>query len=93
MDGRWFDSKHEAERYCELKLLLRAKKIKNLRLQERIEIVPKSEYGQALYYIADFVYEADGKTIVEDAKGVITDVYRLKKRLVAERYGIIIKEV
>jgi hypothetical protein len=93
MDGITFDSKHEAERYCELKFLLRAKKISNLCLQERIEIVPKSKHGQALYYVADFVYEENGKTVVEDAKGVRTDVYRLKKRLVAERYGIIIKEV
>lgn len=87
-----FDSKHEADRYFSLRLLERAGIIKNLARQVRYEIVPKSEYGRALYYVADFVYEENGKTIVEDAKGVKTDVYRLKKRLVAEKFGIIVKE-
>ena len=87
-----FDSKHEADRWFALRLLERGGCIKNLERQVRIEIVPKSEHGRALYYVADFVYEENGKTIVEDAKGVRTDVYRLKKRLVAERYGIVIRE-
>ena len=87
-----FDSKHEADRYFSLRLLERAGQIKNLQRQVKYEIVPKSEYGRALYYVADFVYEENGNTTVEDAKGVRTDVYRLKKRLLAERYGIIIKE-
>ena len=92
MDGITFDSKHEAERYCELKLLLRAKKISNLRLQERIELIPKSRYGRAIVYVADFTYEENGNKVIEDAKGVKTDIYRLKKRLVAEKFGIIVKE-
>lgn len=87
-----FPSQHEADRFFELRMLLRAGKIKNLRLQEPYIIVPKSRFGMALKYFADFVYEEDGKTVVEDAKGVETDVYRLKKRLVAEKYGIIIRQ-
>lgn len=83
---------HEAERFFELKMLLRAGRIFNLRLQEPYTLIDKSAYGVKIKYVADFVYEENGKTIVEDAKGVRTDVYRLKKRLLAERYGIIIRE-
>lgn len=46
-------------------------------------------------YIADFVYR-DSKThklVVEDAKGLKTDVYRLKKKLMLYRHGIQIREV
>lgn len=92
MDGMTFDSQKEANRWFSLRLLERAGKIQNLKRQVRIEIVPKSDFGRALYYIADFVYKEDGKTVVEDSKGFRTDVYKLKKRLVAEKYGIVIKE-
>ena len=41
----------------------------------------------------DFVYKKGvGETVVEDAKGVRTKEYKLKKRLMAEKYGIIIFE-
>lgn len=45
------------------------------------------------YYIADFVYTCGGEEVVEDAKGVKTAVYQLKKKLMADRYGILIQEV
>ena len=44
-------------------------------------------------YIADFCYIRNGETVVEDAKGYRTEVYRIKKKLMLERYGIQIKEV
>lgn len=44
-------------------------------------------------YIADFCYIQNGETVVEDAKGYRTEVYRIKKKLMLERYGIQIKEV
>ena len=49
-------------------------------------------YGRAIKYVADFVYEENGQTVVEDVKGVKTPVYKLKKRMLAEKYGIVIKE-
>jgi hypothetical protein len=93
VDGITFDSHKEAVRYAELRLLEKGGVIRDLRRQERFEIVPKSRHGRALYYVADFVYVENDKTVVEDVKGVRTPIYRLKKRLVAERYGIEIKEV
>lgn len=67
--------------------------IHDLQLQVPFVIVDKSKYGQALKYVADFTYYDDkGNYIVEDVKGVRTALYKLKKRLVAERYGIKITE-
>lgn len=93
IDGITFDSRAEANRYCELKLMVRGGRITDLKLQHKFEILPKSRSGRALYYIADFCYLEDGKLVVEDVKGVATAVYKLKKRLVAEKYGIQITEV
>ena len=69
-----FASKREQDRYGELAVLLRAGKICDLRFQVRYDLIPaqvredgKKERG--IYYDADFVYEKDGKTVVEDSKG------------------------
>ena len=44
-------------------------------------------------YIADFVYSNfDGSITVEDVKGIRTDVYIIKRKLMLERYGIRIVE-
>ena len=40
VDGHTFDSKHEANRYLELKLLERAGEISDLRLQVEYELIP-----------------------------------------------------
>lgn len=95
VDGIRFDSKHEAQRYRELKLMERAKAIQDLKLQVAFPLIKKSSYGREIKYVADFVYYEDGKMVVEDAKSKATadnKVYTLKKRLMAELYGIEIKE-
>ena len=93
IDGIVFDSKHEAKRYQELRLLEQAREITNLCMQVPFELMPKSKYGMPIRYIADFTYnDLNGQLIVEDAKGVKTPVYRLKRRLMAELKGIEIKE-
>lgn len=48
---------------------------------------------QAVNYIADFVYWEDGKMVVEDAKGVRTDDYIIKRKLMLYVHGIKIREV
>ena len=93
VDGIMFDSKREASRYQELRLLEQAGEIATLRLQVPYILFPKNEHGRALKYIADFVYNDDtGALVVEDAKGHSTDVYKIKRRLMAELKGIEIKE-
>lgn len=93
VDGIEFDSKREAARYQELKLLERAGKIKDLKLQQEYELIPKFKKNNKTYrktiYKADFSYfdtETD-KYIVEDVKGFKTDVYKLKKKLFEYRYN------
>ncbi len=98
VDGIPFDSRKEANRYCELKLLQRAGQIQNLALQKEFELLPKQEVDgktveRAVKYRADFTYEENGKTVVEDTKGVRTPEYILKRKLMLYRYGIQIREV
>ena len=91
-----FDSQFEYDRWCNLKLLQRIKRISDLERQVKFILIDKSEYGQQISYVADFVYtDADGHKVVEDTKSEATKtpLYRLKKRLLAERYGIVIKEI
>lgn len=56
--------------------------------EEKKRLVEKSAS-----YVADFVYEQDGETIVEDTKGFRTDTYKLKRKLMLWVHGIKIKEV
>lgn len=89
-DGIKFDSRKEAGRYAELKMLQMSGLIGDLKLQVWFEVCPK-RYGnkRARYYIADFVYTEGGKKIIEDVKSPATrkdKVYSLKKALVLAHY-------
>ncbi len=44
-------------------------------------------------YIADFVYQQDGRTVVEDTKGYKTEAYIIKRKLMLHIHGIRIREV
>ena len=92
VDGISFDSKKEAARYKELRMLERAEIISGLQLQVPFELIPKQNGERACTYKADFVYEQNGKKVVEDTKGMKTDVYKIKRKLMLYRYGIKIKE-
>lgn len=87
--GIVFDSKKEASRFMELEMLQRAGKISALERQKRFEVVPKTRTERAAFYVADFVYVADGRKTIEDVKSAITKknpVYVLKKKLVKYLY-------
>jgi recombinational DNA repair protein RecR len=93
-DGK-FDSNLEYCRWCELLTLEKIGQIKGLERQKKFVLIDKSIHGKEITYIADFVYFDGDKYVVEDAKSSTTKtpLYRLKKRLLAERYGIKIKEI
>ncbi len=91
--GITFDSKKEAKRYEELRLLARAGEIQYLELQKVYELIPKQSGERACKYIADFVYMENGKQIVEDVKGKRTPVYIIKRKLMLWVHGIKIREV
>lgn len=96
VDGITFDSRKEADRYLVLKGMEEDGSIEDLRRQVRYELVPAFDVDGRHYrpvcYVADFVYREDGREVVEDVKGARTDVYRLKSKLFARRYGMSIKE-
>lgn len=93
-----FDSKREAERFDTLRVLQGAGVIEQLQRQVRYTLIPaqKSSDGKTIRgvdYVADFVYQRDGKTVVEDAKGMKTKEYLIKKKLMLWVLGIEIMEV
>ena len=95
-DGIPFDSKKEAARYAVLKLLERGKAISDLKLQVAFELAPSvviaGRKRPALRYIADFVYVENGKQVIEDVKGMLSDVYKIKRHLM-KLQGYEIREV
>lgn len=99
-DGLKFDSKLEWTRYRQLKLLVRAGLIKDLQTQIKFELQEGFKKNGVSYrpitYIADFVYTEikTEKKIIEDTKGMKTEVYKIKKKLFEKRYPeYTIKEV
>lgn len=92
VDGIKFDSKKEAERYKELRMLEDHYIINGLKTQVSFPLIKKSKYGREIVYKADFVYYENGKMVVEDTKGYRTPIYKLKRRILAEWYGIEIVE-
>lgn len=94
-----YDSSKEYNRANELKLMQRAGLISNLREQVKFVLIPtqRDEAGNLLEkecsYRADFVYEKNGRTIVEDTKGVRTAEYIIKRKLMLSVHGLGIVEV
>lgn len=108
-NGMTFDSRKEYLRWKELSLLERAGKVSDLRRQVKFVLVPAQyepdtigprggvRHGKLLEretaYIADFVYVQNGERIVEDVKGVKTDAYIIKRKLMLWLHGVRIREV
>ncbi|MES3028521.1 MAG: DUF1064 domain-containing protein [Pseudomonadota bacterium] len=93
VDGVTFHSAHEARRYGQLKLLVKAGEIADLELQPRYDFALNGvKIG---FYKADFRFRevATGERVVEDAKGFKTDVYNLKKKMLKAFHGIDVVEV
>lgn len=90
VDDYIFDSIQESRRYKELKLLLRAGQIQDLELQPHFLLQESFKKNGKTYrkieYIADFQYNENGKTIVEDVKGLQTDVFKIKHKLFEKKY-------
>lgn len=105
VDGVRFASTREARRYGELRMLERAGKIRDLTLQPSFELHAPPWWGDADkpgpgpiatlvgVYRGDFAYATETGTVVEDAKGVRTPLYRWKKKHVEIEYGVRIVEV
>jgi|TARA_R110000822_G_scaffold13874_4_gene49014 hypothetical protein len=98
-DGKktFFHSKAEGERFKQLIVMRDDKKIMNLVLQPSFVCVVNNV--KVTTYRADFSYDtiidngATGNRIVEDVKGQVTDIYKIKKKLVESLYFIKIIEI
>ena len=91
IDGLVFDSKKEARHYQSLKFQ-RSAGLLFFDCQVSYPIVVNGI--KIAVYIADFVVTyPDGSSEVHDVKGVKTQVYQLKKKLIFAVYGIKIKEI
>lgn len=109
IDGLVFDSKREAKRYGELLLLEKVGAITNLQRQVKYVLIPAQREPDTVgarggihkgkliekecAYFADFVYQQDGETVVEDTKGMRTTDYVIKRKLMLYRHGIRITEI
>lgn len=97
VDGIMFDSVREASRWRELKHQESVGMISDLRRQVKFTLIPFNRgtirNERECSYRADFVYTRDGQVIVEDVKGVWTEAYKIKRKLMLDRYGIEIREV
>lgn len=99
VNGVEFDSHREARRYQDLQMLQRAGEISDLRTQVKYTLIPaqKKPSGgveRACTYTADFVYrDKSGREIVEDAKGVKTQQYIIRRKLLLYVHGIEVREV
>lgn len=102
IDGHVFDSRKEARRYAELRLLERAGEISNLKTQVPFLLIPNQfdENGhvleRAVTYKADFVYNRGGKLVVEDTKGYrdggAYNLFVIKRKLMLRVHGIRVEE-
>lgn len=109
VDGILFDSRKEARRYQELRLLEKAGAIRNLERQVKFVLIP-AQYEVKGYtktgkpiprcferecaYVADFVYQDEkGVFHVEDTKGFRTKDYIIKRKLMSHVLGIRVKEI
>jgi hypothetical protein len=99
IDGIRFASQGEGRRYVELRTLQKAGLISKLELQPVYKlycgVTPITyESGRHAKYIADFRYmDIDRGMVIEDFKGMDTDLSKLKRAMVKAHYGITIEIV
>ena len=104
-----FDSKKEMQRFVELRYMEQAGLISDLQRQVKFVLIPAQREPDTVgkrggiikgrliehecAYIADFTYRQDGELVVEDAKGMKTPEYVIKRKMMLYFHKIRIKEV
>lgn len=94
LDGIVFASKAEMRRYAELKLMEKVGQIRGLTIQPKFLLFPsfyrRGVFHHALNYVGDFLYYDIEKKrkIVEDVKGVETEVFKIKYKLFCFRHNL-----
>lgn len=99
VDGIKFDSKLEADYYCQLKILKRTGEVIDFIRQPKYLLTDtlkkNGETFRKMYYTADFlVLYADEHEEIIDCKGFRTDSYKLKRKIFENQYPhLTIKEI
>ena len=93
VDGILFQSTKEARRYTELKTLQQAGVITDLETQPKYRLDVNGVH--ITNYFADFRYfdKERQQQVVEDVKGIRTQIYILKSRLMEAIHAIEVEEV
>lgn len=96
LDGHVFDSRAEARRYAELRLMQKSDDIADLRIHPIFPLVVNG--AKISSYVADFRYydSCEDRWVIEDVKSPVTakpPAFRMKKKLMLALYGIEVKEV
>ena len=92
-----FDSAKEWRRNQELEIMQRAGEISELNKQVPFVVMPSYTIAdettnrtvREIRYIADFTYRLkDGTRIIEDVKGIQTDVFKIKRKLLERKIAL-----
>ena len=94
-----FDSAKEWRRNQELEIMQRAGEISELNRQVPFILMPSytitdetTKQGfrtvREIRYIADFTYIKNGKRIIEDVKGMQTEVFKIKRKLLERKIAL-----
>ena len=95
-----FDSAKEWRRNQELEIMQKAGEISELNRQVPFTLMPSYTIAdettrqgfrtvREIRYIADFTYRLkNGKRIIEDVKGMQTDVFKLKRKLLERKIAL-----
>lgn len=87
LDGICFDSQKEAEYYSNLKLLVRSGAIDGFTHHGNMIVAEGIDDERGSIYETDFiVFYPDGHYEVVDTKGVETDVFKVKMKVLKSRY-------
>ena len=78
-DGYVFDSMVERRRAEHLAVLQRDGKISELKVHEQLSLDIDGHH--IVNYKPDFIYRENGKTIIEDVKGFVTERFAIIRRL------------
>ncbi|GCF92478.1 hypothetical protein NRIC_03690 [Enterococcus florum] len=93
--GRWFDSIAEAD-YYPIAIQHASDHGYELRLQDRLKILPTLKLNswtmRNTQYVADYAFYYRGKLVrLVDVKGMETSEFRLKAKMIAQEYGVVIE--
>ena|SRR5271155_224374 len=88
-----YASKREKRRAEDLILMQKLGLISELEFQVKYELIPKQEGERAVTYTCDARYRENGMLVCEDTKGVRTQQFIIRRKLMLWVHGIRIREV